>query len=124
MKPAGIDNEHPGYAPVARGELHAAKVVEAVMQSPTWNQTAIIVAYDEHGGFWDHVAPPKGDKWGPGSRVPAMIISPFVKKGTVDHTVYDTTSILATLEKRFNLPPLTSRDAHAKDMTAAFNFMH
>lgn len=124
VKPAGIDNEHPGYAPVARGELHAAKVVDAVMHSPTWNDTAIIVAYDEHGGFWDHVSPPKGDKWGPGSRVPAMIISPFVKKGTVDHTVYDTTSILATLEKRFNLPPLTSRDAHAKDMTAAFNFMH
>ena len=61
----------------------------------------VVVTYDENGGFWDHVAPPKGDRWGPGTRIPAIIVSPFAKKGYVDHTPYDTTSIL-----RFITQPL------------------
>jgi acid phosphatase len=73
----------------------------------------VIVTYDENGGFWDHVAPPKGDRWGPGSRIPAIIVSPYAKKGFVDHTQYDTTSILRFITHRFNLPTLpglTARD--------------
>ena len=66
----------------------------------------VVVTYDENGGFWDHVAPPKGDRWGPGTRIPALIISPFAKKGLVDHTLYDTTSILSLITKRFALPTL------------------
>ena len=66
----------------------------------------IVVTYDENGGFWDHVAPPKGDRWGPGTRIPAIIISPYAKKGFVDHTPYDTTSILRFITKRFDLPVL------------------
>ncbi len=50
----------------------------------------VIVTYDENGGFWDHVAPPKADRWGPGTRIPALIISPYAKKGYIDHTQYDT----------------------------------
>ena len=64
----------------------------------------IVVTYDENGGFWDHVAPPKGDRWGPGTRIPAIIVSPFAKKGYVDHTQYDTTSILRFITRRFELP--------------------
>ena len=66
----------------------------------------VVITYDENGGFWDHVAPPKGDRWGPGSRVPAFIVSPFAKKGFVDHTQYDTTSILRFITRRFDLPVL------------------
>lgn len=122
VKPMGIDNEHPGYADVLRGDRHALGLVEAIQASPAWKSTAIILTYDEHGGFWDHVAPPTVDRWGPGSRVPAVVISPHAKKNFVDHTVYDTTSILATIEKRFSLAPLTDRDKNAKDMSAAFDF--
>jgi acid phosphatase len=67
-------------------------------------------ARDHHSqrkcGFWDYVAPPRGDRWGPGMRVPALIISSFAKKGFVDHTLYDTTSILRFITKRFALPTL------------------
>ncbi len=96
------------------------ELIDAVRNGPDWNDTAIILTYDENGGFWDHVPPPVVDRWGPGSRVPALVISPWAKKHYVDGTQYDTTSILATIEHRWNLAPLTSRDAHAKDMSNSF----
>src|SRR5579863_9517065 len=78
----------------------------------------VVITYDENGGFWDHVAPPKGDRFGPGTRVPTLIISPFAKRGKVDHTLYDTTSILRLITRRFGLPELaglkTRDDAMAK----------
>jgi phospholipase C len=122
VKPAGADNEHPGYADLARGQQHVADLVTAVQQSPAWADTAIIVTYDENGGFWDHVAPPKGDRWGPATRVPAIVISPYAKKGFVDHTQYDTTSILKLIEDRWGLAPLGSRDAAATGLANAFDF--
>ena len=67
------------------------------------------------------VAPPKGDRWGPGSRIPAIIVSPFAKKATVDHSFYDTTSILATIERRFDVAPLSSRDAAVHDLSRVFH---
>ena len=79
----------------------------------------IIVTYDENGGFWDHVAPPKADRWGPGNRIPAIIISPYAKRGFVDSTPYDTTSILKLLTKRFKLAPLPGVRASAGDLTGA-----
>jgi acid phosphatase len=66
----------------------------------------IVITYDEFGGIWDHVAPPKGDMFGPGTRVPAIIVSPFAKHGYVDHTQYDTTSILRLITHRWHLPVL------------------
>jgi phospholipase C len=66
----------------------------------------VVVTYDENGGFWDHVAPAKADRWGPGNRVPAFIISPYAKMGMVDHTQYDTTSILRFITNRYDLPVL------------------
>lgn len=122
VKPAGVDNEHPNYADVLTGELHAMDLVNAVRGGPNWQDTAIIVTYDENGGFWDHVPPPSVDRWGPGTRVPTIVISPFAKHGYVDSTVYDTTSIAALIEHRYNLAPLGARDAAAADLTNAFDF--
>jgi len=66
----------------------------------------VLVTYDENGGQWDHVAPPKGDFFGPGTRIPAIIVSPYSKKGFVDHTQYDTTSVLRFITRRWSLPVL------------------
>jgi acid phosphatase len=74
----------------------------------------IVITYDEYGGQWDHVAPPRGDLIGPGTRIPAIIVSPFAKAGTVDHTQYDTASILRLVTNRLALPllpGLAARDA-------------
>lgn len=121
-KPVGDENEHPGYADIASGDAKAARLIEAIRHSPLWSDTAIIVTYDENGGFWDHVAPPKADRWGPGTRIPAIVISPYAKRGFIDHTPYDTTSILKLIETRYGLAPLGSRDAAANDLTHAFDF--
>jgi phospholipase C len=124
VKPLGPDNEHPGYADLITGQQHAVDLINAVRNGPNWNDTAIVITYDEHGGFWDHVAPPTSSKhsdiWGPGSRVPSIVISPLAKRHYVDHTLYDTTSILATIEHRWNLTPLGTRDANANDLRRAF----
>ena len=122
FKPAGSKNQHPGYSTVFEADCEVKEVVEAIRNSAIWPGTAIIITYDEYGGFWDHVAPPEIDRWGPGTRIPAIIVSPFAKKGYVDHTVYDTTSILKLIETRFGLAPLTDRDAKANDLQQAFDF--
>ena len=79
----------PGAA-VVRGPAAAcvavADLVGAIQNSPLWADTAIIITYDEHGGRWDHVPPPSVDRWGPGIRVPTIVVSPFARKGFVDHT--------------------------------------
>jgi phospholipase C len=122
VKPVGIDNEHPGYTDVITGERHVQQLIDAVRSSPHWNHTAIIITYDENGGFWDHVAPPVVDRWGPGTRVPTIVISPFARKGVVDHHRYDTTSILALIEHRWGLAPLSTRDAAADPLSGAFDW--
>ena len=104
------------------GDIHIAELVARIKASPLWASTAIIVTYDENGGFWDHVAPPKGDRWGPGTRIPAIIISPYARKAYVDHTSYDTTSILKFITLRFGLEPLPGVRAAAGDLTTAFEF--
>jgi phospholipase C len=121
-KPQGSLNQHPGYADVLSGDAHIASVVARIKASPLWASTAIIVTYDENGGFWDHVPPPKGDRWGPGSRIPTMVISPYARRGYVDHTPYDTTSVLKLITRRFGLEPLPGVRAAAGDLTAAFDF--
>ena len=95
-------------------------LLAALRSSPHWKHTAVILTYDENGGFWDHVSPPVIDKWGPGTRVPALVISPLARHGYVDHHFYDTSSILALIEHRWGLKPLNARDASANDMRAAF----
>jgi phospholipase C len=122
VKPDGIDNEHPNYADVIAGEVHTVSLIDAVRNGPQWADTAIIVTYDENGGFWDHVTPPTGDRFGPGTRVPTLVISPLARKGFIDATTYDSASILSLIEHRYGLEPLAARDAVAADMTAAFDF--
>jgi acid phosphatase len=131
-KPQGNLNEHPGYAEVLSGDHHIAEIISHLEKSPQWPGMVVVVTYDENGGFWDHVGPPKADRWGPGNRIPALIVSPFARMGTVDHTEYDTTSILRLIAARFELPVLdglATRDAALKangepplgDLTAALN---
>jgi phospholipase C len=117
IKPLGPDNEHPGYAGLLRGQQHVADLVDAVKHSEYWEDTLIVVTYDEHGGRWDHVSPPVTGIWGDGTRVPAIIIGPLAKRRYVDHTQYDTLSILKTIELRFGLQPLSSLDAEATPLT-------
>ncbi len=132
-KPQGNLNEHPGYTDELSGDQHIADVIAHLEKSPQWKDMIIVVTYDENGGFWDHVAPPTADRWGPGNRVPAIIVSPYANAGTVDHTPYDTTSILRFITKRFELDQLDGlkqRDAALKaanqppigDLTAALKF--
>jgi acid phosphatase len=118
-KPTGGKNMHPGRGNVADGDAEAVEIVQAVMAGPQWKDTVVIVTTDENGGFWDHAAPPKGDRWGPGSRIPALVISPFSEGGHVDHTPYETVSILRLIEERFGLKPLSSRDAKATSLARA-----
>lgn len=105
-KPQGNLNMHAGYADVASGDRHIARALKVLQESPQWKNMVVVVTVDENGGWWDHVAPPKGDRWGPGTRIPALVVSPFARKGTVDHTVYDTASILRLITRVFQLETL------------------
>jgi acid phosphatase len=127
VKPYGAENEHPGYASVATGSDHLVDLIKTVVDGPQADDTLVVVVYDEHGGFWDHVPPPGAgsrtpgpyDRFGPGSRVPALVLSRSLKRSGVDHTVYDTTSILATIERGLGLRPLSDRDAKVADLGGA-----
>ncbi len=112
-KPQGNLNQHPGYASITEGDAHIADLVAKLRAGPQWSHMVVVITYDEYGGAWDHVAPPRGDLLGPGARIPALIVSPFAKKGTVDHTPYDTASILRLIIRRFDLaglPGIALRD--------------
>jgi phospholipase C len=118
---------------ISVGEAFAARVINAVMQSPNWPKTMLMFCYDEHGGYYDHVPPPlapepdgKGPDLQPGDvpgaynrlgfRVPAVIVSPYARRNYVSHVVHDHTSVLALVEHKFNLPALTHRDGWADDL--------
>ncbi len=121
-KPQGNLNQHAGYASVAEGDAHIADLVAKLRAGPQWNHMLIVITYDEFGGAWDHVAPPPGDLLGPGARIPALIVSPFAKRDTVDHTQYDTESILRLITRRFDLevlPGIAQRDAGLRAHGAA-----
>ncbi|MBV9891177.1 MAG: acid phosphatase [Rhizobacter sp.] len=117
-KPQGNLNQHPGSSTVALGDAHLASVVAALEKSPQWPHMLVVVTYDENGGFWDHARVPKGDRWGPATRVPAILVSPFVKKGFVDKTPYDTASILRLLTRRWNLAPLPGVEMRDRALAA------
>jgi len=128
IKPIGEENEHPGYASESTGSDHLVDLLSSIENSRCAKDTMVIVTYDEFGGQWDHVSPPglgsRGphDEWGPSTRIPALILSPHLRdRFVVDDTSHDTTSIAATIEHRFGLPPLTSRDARVKDLFSVFS---
>ena len=113
-KPVGDLNQHPGYANVSDGDAHIADVIAKLKQSPQWSNMLVVVTYDENGGFYDHAPVPKADRWGPGTRIPAIVVSPYAKNGFVDKTQYDTASVLRFITRRFGLPVLpglAQRDA-------------
>jgi acid phosphatase len=122
-KPSGKRNQHPGSTDVQQGDTHIAGLLEKLEKSPQWPRMLVIVTYDENGGYWDHVPPPSGpgwgDRWGPGSRVPAIFVGPTVRKGFIDHTSYDTTSIIKLITRRFGLEPLPGVREKAGDLTNA-----
>ena len=117
-KPQGNLNMHAGYADVAAGDRHLDRVIKVLRNSPQWQNMVVVVTVDENGGWWDHVAPPKGDRWGPGTRIPALVVSPFARKGTVDHTVYDTASILRLITRVHQLEVLDGLKARDDAMKA------
>jgi acid phosphatase len=128
IKPIGEENEHPGYASEHSGSSHLVDLLTAIEDSRCAKSTMVIVTYDEFGGQWDHVSPPgmgsRGphDEWGPSTRIPALVLSPELRRDfVVDHVSHDTTSILATIEHRFGLRPLTSRDAKVRDLFSVFH---
>jgi phospholipase C len=117
-------DEHPGVGnhSVCRGENWTVQHVNAIMRSKYWDNTVIIITWDDFGGFYDHVAPPHYDVMGLGPRVPLLIISPWAKEGYVDHTTYEFSSVLKFIESLHDLEPLTARDRRADDMMGAFDF--
>ena len=119
------------------GECLIKAVYEAIRNSPLWDTSLLVIVYDEHGGFYDHVTPPAAMAPGDGNvnhfkdlngfdfkqygvRVPAVIVSPRIAKGTVDHTLYDHTSILATVQRMLGMGHLTARDEAASDLRSLF----
>ena len=115
-------SQHPGDSTLKAGLDWCANLIKIIQASNSWNDCVIIVTYDENGGRWDHVSPPVVDRFGPGTRIPAIIISPFAKKGFIDHTSYETVSILKFVEDRWQLKPLSTRDAAANNILNAFDF--
>src|SRR5262249_24419587 len=126
-KPLGEENEHPGYASEPAGNRHLVDLLKAILAGPQADSTLIIVTYDEFGGQWDHVSPPgqgsktKGphDQHGPGTRIPALLVAKAFTKSGVDHPSYDTTSIAKTVEDRFGVAPLGTRDAAVNSLANA-----
>jgi phospholipase C len=113
-RPPAPDPRIPAGLPVApfnQRRQDGPVLVRALMVSRAWEDTAIIITYDENGGRWDHVPPPRVDRWGPGMRVPTIVISRFAKRRYVDHTYYDTTSIMKLIGRRWGLAALGTRDA-------------
>ncbi|MGB7846898.1 MAG: alkaline phosphatase family protein [Candidatus Acidiferrum sp.] len=120
LPPEGA-GEHPPESS-CKGENWTVQVLNAVMQSPEWNSTAVFITWDDYGGLYDHVPPPQVDRLGLGPRAPLLIISPFAKRGYVSHTVYEQSSLLKFVERRYHLQPLTTRDIAASDMLDSFDF--
>ncbi len=118
---SGFESEHPPNS-TCFGENWTVQLINAVMQGPDWDSTAIFVTWDDSGGFYDHVVPPVIDGFGYGIRVPLLIVSPYAIPGHVSHTRYEFSSVLKTIEERFNLPNLTDRDAKANDTYDSFDF--
>jgi acid phosphatase len=119
VKPFGVENEHPGYASEHTGSDHLVDLLKAVMSGPQARSTLVVVTYDEFGGQFDHVTPPTVDAWGPGTRIPAMLVSAGMQHSGVSHKTFDTTSILATIEHSWGLAPLSPRDASVNDLSSA-----
>jgi phospholipase C len=119
VKPYGIENEHPGYASEPKGSESLVDLLKLITSGPQARETLVVVTYDEFGGQFDHVPPPQVDAWGPGTRIPALVLSAGMAQSGVDSTIYDTTSIMATIERSFGLASVSTRDAVVNDLSNA-----
>jgi phospholipase C len=118
--PSGQSEHPPGR--IQAGEELVRSLINELMRSPLWDSSAFLWTYDDWGGWYDHVPPPQVDRHGYGFRVPALLVSPYARRGFVDHTTNDLTSVLAFIETNWNLEPLASRDRRANDLMEAFDF--
>jgi phospholipase C len=113
---------------VYAAENYAVEVINAVMQGPQWNSTALFLVWDDWGGFFDHVEPPTVEMWSDGTplrygfRVPCLLISPYARRGYISHELHSFVSILHFIETIFDLLALTERDAQASTMLDCFDF--
>ena len=107
---------------VCEGENWTVQQINAIMQGPDWATTAIVLTWDDFGGFYDHAPPPAADRFGFGPRVPLIVISPYARQGVVSHTIYEFASVLRLIERRYDLAPLGPRDAAANDLLEMFDF--
>ena len=114
-------SDHPP-ASICKGENWLVQQLNALGSSPYWDSTAVVLTWDDFGGFYDHVVPPHVDIYGLGPRVPTIVISPFAKRGAIDSDVMEFSSVLRFIEQVFGLPALTERDRTADDMLSAFDF--
>jgi len=122
VKPHAPRNAHPAYSTVGAGDRWIGETVREIMASRYWPRVAVVITYDEGGGWFDHVRPPAVDRFGLGTRVPALVVSPYARRGLVAHGRYEHASILKLIEWRFNLEPLTARDRAAGAFLEAFDF--
>ncbi len=120
LVPSGLSEHPPGDITV--GQSFAVSTITSLMRSSAWDSSVFTVAWDDWGGWYDHVAPPQVDADGYGFRVPAIIVSPYARSGTIDNTTYDFTSILKFIEDNWSLQPLTARDATANSIADALDF--
>ena len=128
--PAGQNSDHPGSPKTVGGPSWVAAIVNAIGNSSYWSNTAIIVTWDDWGGWYDHVPPPHviadGVSWGSGYvygfRVPLIVISPYTRPGHISHVAHDFGSIVHMLEETFGLSSLGYSDAYADDLSDCFNF--
>ena len=105
FKPLDVYTDNAGEGSMLVAEQRIVELIEAVKASTVWPRTAIVISWDDYGGFFDHVAPPVIDRWGPSNRVPTIIISPWAKRSHVDSTTYETVSILRFIEWRWGRHP-------------------
>jgi phospholipase C len=117
---SGAGEQPPGS--LKSGQTFVQTVIQELMRSDAWEESAVLLTYDHWGGWYDHVMPPLVDADGYGFRVPALLVSPYARNGYIDHTEYDITSLLRFIEDNWELEPLTERDAKANSIIHAFDF--
>ncbi len=122
LKATAAHTEHPADCAPVWGMNWVERLVHAVAEGPGWRDSAVFITYDEGGGFWDSIPPPAIDFYGLGTRIPALLVSPWAKPGFVDHQIAHSGSLLRLIEKRFGLNPLNHRDGEAYDLLGAFNW--
>jgi len=120
IAPSGASEHPPGS--IRSGQKFVKSLIQALMRSEAWDSSAFLLLYDDWGGWYDHITPPQVDENGYGMRVPGLLVSPYARQGSIDHTVLDFTSVLKFIEENWNLKPLATRDAKARSFMSAFDF--